>query len=344
MEQTEVSIKDTLRSLKKTFNYLLSKWYLFLIIGALGGAAGIAYATFEKAKYESRLTFSLEESGGGLSGALSLAAEFGINIGGSGTDIFAGDNIMTILTSRRIIEEVFLSADTIDGKAATLADWFMIYNKLDYSKKEKIGKISFPINIDRVNFSYHQDSILFTFYENAIKKNLRVQRPDKRLNYYEITYVSPNERFSKVFTEKLIDAATKFYIELKSKRSRETLDILTERAQSMRGGVRSAIQKQASIKDANINPAFSGTNATVQQQQVDATAYGKAYEELFKTLELARYQYLKNIPLLQIIDAPKYPMKKIKNGRMKSGIIGGILSGIFLLLLLSVIRVWKSLD
>jgi hypothetical protein len=246
---------------------------------------------------------------------------------------------MTILTSRRIIEEVFLKTDTIEGKVATMADWFMTYNKLDYAKFEKIGPISFPVNADRSKFSYHQDSILYTFYENAIKKNLRVKRPDKRLNLYEITYVSPNERFSKVFTEKLIDAATTFYIELKSKRARETLDILTSRAEAMRGGVISAIQKQASIKDANVNPAFSGNMANVQQQQVDATAYGKAYEELFKTLELARYQYLKNIPLLQIIDAPNYPMKKIKNGRMKSA----VLSSIICCLILSLILIFKRL-
>lgn len=343
MEQEEISIKETLRSLKETILYLFSKWWIFLIVGILGGLAGIAYATLEKAKYESRLTFSLEESSGGLSGALSLAAEFGLNIGGSGSDIFSGENIMTILTSRRIIEQVFLSPDTVDGKVATMADRFMQYYKLDYSKTGKTGPISFPVGSDRSKFSYHQDSILYTFYENAIKKNLRVKRPDKRLNFYEITYVSPNERYSKVFTEKLIDEATTFYIELKSKRARETLDILSERAEAMRGGVKSAIQRQATIRDANVNPAFSGAIANVQQQQVDATAYGKAYEELFKTLELARYQYLKNIPLLQIIDHPNYPMRKIKNGRLKSAVIGGILSGLVTVFGLIFYRQFKSL-
>ncbi len=343
MEQEELSIKSTLISLKSTVMYLFSKWWIFLIVGVLGGVAGIVYATLEKAQYESRLTFSLGESGGGLSGALSLAAEFGFNLGGSGSDIFAGDNIMTILTSRRIIEDVFLSADTVDGKVATMADFFMTYHKLDYSKNKKIGPISFPVGADRKKFTYHQDSILFTFYESAIKKSLRVKRPDKRLNFYEINYLSPNERFSKIFTEKLIDQATTFYVELKSKRSRETLEILTERAEAMRGGVKSAIQKQAAVKDANVNPAFSGTIATVQQQQVDATAYGKAYEELFKTLEIARYQYLNNIPLLQIIDHPNYPMKKIKNGRMMSAIVGGILSGLFTIFILLFYRVYKNL-
>jgi uncharacterized protein involved in exopolysaccharide biosynthesis len=344
MAQEEISIYDTMRSIKRTFLYLLSKWWAFLAVGILGGVAGIAYATFEKPKFESRLTFALQESGGGLSGALNLAAEFGFNIGSSGTDVFAGENIMVILTSRKIIEEVFLSADTVDGKVATMADYFIAHYKLDYTKHEKIGKISFPVNLDRSKFSYHQDSILFTMYENTIKTNLRVRRPDKRLNFYEINYVSPNERFSKVFTEKLINAATAFYIDLKSKRGRETLEILSSRADAMRGGVKTAIQKQAAIKDANINPAFNENMANVQQQQVSATAYGKAYEELFKTLELARYQYLTNIPLLQVIDVPNYPMKKIKTGRIKSGIFSGILSGIILACFFLIRRLWKTIS
>ncbi len=344
MEGGDFSIRATFMSLKGSVLYLFSKWYILLIVGILGGVTGIIFATLEKAQYESKLTFSLGESGGGLSGALSLAAEFGFNIGGAGTDIFSGDNIMSILTSRRIIEEVFLSSDTVDGKIVSMADLFIAQNKLDFSKNKKIGPISYPVGMDRKKFTYHQDSILFTFYENTIKKSLRVKKPDKRLNFYEINYVSRNERFSKVFTEKLVNQATLFYTELKSKRSRETLEILTDRAQAMRGGVKSAIQKQAAIKDANVNPAFSGTIATVQQQQVDATAYGKAYEEIFKTLELARYQYLNDIPLLQIIDYPNYPMRKIKSGRLKSAVIGGILAGLFTVLFLLLHRKIKSMS
>lgn len=320
-------MKDIFQEIRAIFLYLFAKKWLILLIGFLGGIAGILVATFEKPRYESRLTFSLQENGGGLSGALSLAAEFGFNLGGGGESIFAGDNIMNILTSRRIIEGVLLSADTIDGKPQTMANLYMVYSKLDFSKKPRIGPIHYPVNANRGTFSYHQDSILFSIYDGIIKNQLRVKRPDKRLNYYEITFKSPNERFSKVFTEKLIALSTDFYVNLKSQRAKETLAILQDRAMAMRGGVKTAIQKQASIRDANLNPAFNNTVAGVQQQQVDATAFGKAYEELFKTLELARYQYLQNLPLLQVIDAPNYPLKKLKKGRLMTGILGAALAG-----------------
>jgi uncharacterized protein involved in exopolysaccharide biosynthesis len=338
MEQEEILAEDIMRDLKDIFLYLFSKWYIILLAGVIGGSAGILYATLNKPKYEAKLTFSLEESGGGLSGALSLAAEFGFNIGGGGSNIFSGDNIINILNSRRIIEEVLLSIDSANGKKVTIADLNMKYSKLDFSKNKKIGPISFPAGLERSKFSYHQDSILFSFYDNIVKNALRIKRPDKRLNYYEITFVSPDERFSKIFIEKLISSATAFYVELKSKRARETLEILEARSEAMRGGVKSAIQKQAKIKDANLNTAFNDNIAAVQKQQVDAAAFGKAYEEIFKTLELARYQYLQNIPLLQIIDEPNYPIKKIKAGRLKTGIIGAFLLGLVIIIILIVTK------
>jgi hypothetical protein len=37
---------------------------------------------------------------------------------------------------------------------------------------------------------------------------------------------------------------------------------------------------------------------------------------MFKNLEIARYKYLKKIPLIQIIDNADYPMNKIKLGKL----------------------------
>jgi hypothetical protein len=52
---------------------------------------GVVKVYFEKPKFESRLTFALDDGAGGdeMSGALSLAAQFGLSIGG-GQSMFSG--------------------------------------------------------------------------------------------------------------------------------------------------------------------------------------------------------------------------------------------------------------
>lgn len=337
------NLQQALTNMIVWFRYLLRRWWMFLIAGILGGCLGILFATIQKPKYESRLTFALEENSGSMGGAFSLAAQFGFNIGG-GNGIFAGDNIVTILTSRRIIESVLLSVDTVGGQPITMANAYLKMSEVEKPvqlKKAKVKKADYPVGLPRDKFTYLQDSILYTLYNRIIKTELIAMRPDRKLNQFEVKFISLNERFSKIFTERLVSEAIEFYTELRSRRSKNTLDILEQRVSSLRGNARTAIQGRAGIQDANVNPVFAQQSAQLQQKQLDITAYGSAYTELFKNLELARYQYLQDIPLLQIIDKPEYPMKKIKDGRMKTGILWGLFFGLALFVFLIIYRISK---
>jgi hypothetical protein len=331
---TELTLPQIMSNVLYWAKLLLKKWWIIATLGMLGSVLGIFWAASQKAKYQSRLTFALEESGGGLTGVLSFASDFGFNLGGSNKNIFSGDNIMNILTSRLMIEESLLSADTINGKVTSLADEYLYLTGMqkEYTNHKRIGTIRFPLNQERNQFSYHQDSVMFLMYDRIVKKELKVSKPDKKLNFYEVRFTSFNERFSKVFTSRLVISAMRYYTEMRVKRSRETVDILESRVASMRGNAKAAIQGAASIRDANINPAFASQGAALQKTQLDVGAYSTAYSELFKTLELARYEYLREIPLLQIIDDAKYPLKMIKTGRLYAGIIGGIIGGVIAIL------------
>src|SRR5665647_3716775 len=101
--------------------HIINKWWLFLIIGLAGAIIGYVYASKQKEVYESYLSFALDEGGseGGGTGAMGLAAQFGISLGGS-QDVFTGDNILEIMQSRRTIEAALLSVDTFDNKPMTL--------------------------------------------------------------------------------------------------------------------------------------------------------------------------------------------------------------------------------
>src|SRR5665213_1484741 len=75
---------------------LLKIWWLFLIVAIVAGIAGIYYASKQEITYKSRLTFALDDGDqNGIGSFLNLASQFGINVG-SGKDIFAGHNIISI--------------------------------------------------------------------------------------------------------------------------------------------------------------------------------------------------------------------------------------------------------
>lgn len=341
MEKTKNKQNNNLNSfkhlwcvIKDWFHFISKRWYLVFLAGIFGCVIGISYAWLSKPKYQSSLTFALEENTGGLSGAMSIAAEFGLNLGG-GKSIFSGDNILQIINSRRVIEKVLLSEDIkeLNSTNKTLAQYLLDLKKVNQNKRT--DTVKFEIGKKRETFSYLEDSVLFVLYKKDILENLLVFRPDKKLSIYEIRFTGPEERFVKIFTERLLTETNEFYTELRSKKSRQTLEVLENRVNYLRNNLNSSISSRTRIQDANTNPAFAAAQAPLQQRQLDITAQSAAYSELFKNLELARFQYLQDVPLLQIIDEVKYPLKNIKKGRLITGIIVGSLFTIFALAFIS---------
>lgn len=318
--------------IKAWFVAMLKIWWLFAIVGFLAGIAGIWYAGIQKPAYQSRLSFALDDGGsGGLSGAMSLAAQFGLSIGGGGKDIFAGDNILEIINSRRMVERVLLSVDTFDNSPYTLIGYYLKNLEKPASKS---AMISFPAGQERLTFSYLQDSVLYNTYLAFSTNFIVAQKPDRKLSIYEVKFTSPNEKFTKIFTDRLVLETNKFYTEICTKKAKGTLDILEQRVAIMQGNLNSSISSKAATQDANLNPAFAAAQVPVLKQQANMQVYGAAYAEMFKNLELARFQYLKEIPLMQIIDAADYPMKKIKPGKLKTGILFSVFSVLLTLLIL----------
>jgi uncharacterized protein involved in exopolysaccharide biosynthesis len=305
---------------------LVSKWKILLLIAFFGGVTGILIGYLIKPKYESRMTFALD---GGqdqdfMSGAFSLASQLGF--GGDVGGLFEGENILEIMKSRRIIEAVLLTADTYEKKPITLADYYMKINGIDkkLNKKERTKGISFPVGVQKAQLSYLQDSILKVIYEEIILEDIFPSRTDKKLSLFELRVQSRDERFTKVFTDRLALMSGEFYTEITSKKERETVAILEQRVDSIRKAVAGSLYARASVMDANLNPAFAIAQADPNMKQYNIAAYSEALKELMKNLELAKYQYIRNIPLIQVIDQADYPMKRIKTSKLKLGILFAI--------------------
>jgi uncharacterized protein involved in exopolysaccharide biosynthesis len=319
---------------------LLKIWWLFLIVAVVAGIVGILYASKQEIKYKSRLTFALDDGDqNGIGSFLSFASQLGINMG-SGKDIFAGDNIIDIMKSRRMIERVLLSVDTFNNKPYTLIEYFL--DRIGKRKSNSnLEKIHFPPGQDKATFSYQQDSLLYTTYLDFANNFLQADRPDRKLSIYEVNVTSPDEKFTKDFTDRIVNETNNFYVEIRTKKAKETLNILEDRVATMKGNLNSSISNKAAVQDVNVNPAFSAAQVPVLKQQTNIQVYSAAYGEMFKNLELARFQYLNEIPLMQIIDPADYPMQKIKVSKLKAGLIFSLIACLLLFIIFWFRRIMK---
>jgi hypothetical protein len=331
---------------KITFSFfdLLKKHIkLMLAIVVLSAGLAVLYAFMKAPTYKSRLTFSLDSGGqsGDLSAAAGIASQLGFSIGG-GSNMFAEDNIIEIMMSRRVIENVLLTEHSFNNKEYTLIEYYLNESgaREDASSSSPLKTVHFPAGSSREQYSYVQDSVLKEVYLEFNENMISIKRPDKKLNVYEVSVESWNEIYSKVFTDLLISETDSFYREVCTQKSENTLDILEQRAMEIKNNLNQSIDSKSQRMDADLNPAFASTVAPVEKEQYNVQLYGEAYAELFKNLEIARFQYLKDIPLLQIIDQAGYPMEKVRIRKSVALLIGAT-SGFFLfslILLMIVLR------
>ncbi len=338
--EDEISLKELILKIKEWYLFLLTKWILVVAAGIIGGAIGVGYAFTQKATYTASLSFALEDEkagGGGLGGALGLASSLGIDLGGSAGGAFSGANLIELMKSRNIVEKSLLNPIMVNGKTQSFAQYYINFNELnkDWDTKPLLKRIVFAPDADRSKFTLQQDSILGNIYEGVLQM-FTVGQKDKKVSIITIDVKSTDEFFSKAFAENLANEVSSYYVEIKSKKARQNMEILQHQTDSIRGVLNGSIVSVAAAVDNTfgLNPAMQVQKSTISKKQFDVQANTAILTQLVTNLEMAKVSLRKETPLIQVIDRPILPLKKEKVGKLKSLILGSFSAGFLTVLVL----------
>lgn len=346
----EITLKELLLKAKEWYTFLFSKWKTIVLAGIIGAILGLGYSFYKKPVYTATLTYALEDgkaAGGGLG---SLASSFGFDIAGAGgnSGAFSGANLMELFKSRAMVEQTLLAPVTLNNKTISLAEMYIQDKRWrdNWNEKPALKSITFLPNTDRTKFTRAQDSIFGVIYSDLSKNALSIEQKDKKVAIGTITMKGTNEYFAQQFTLALTITVTDFYIETKSKRAKENMDILVRQTDSIRGELNGAISGVAVANDNTfgLNPALNVKRVPSARRQVDVQANTAILTEIVKQAELAKVTLRKETPLIQIIDQPILPLPKEKLGKAKGIVLGSILTGFFTVLGLILRRVFKELS
>lgn len=323
--QKEVSIQELLKLVTEYWKYLLHQWRVLCLVGFMGAVAGFVYAKFIAVPtYSASLTFVLSNDSKS-SGLGALAGNFGIDLGGSSEGAFAGENIIQLLQSRKMVERALVK-EIPDSKTTLLQEIIQERFQKKWQKKEYL-KSQLPLPNDVTKFTPQQDSLFSVVHSFILAKYLAVARVDKKLSFYRVGTTSPREIISRFLPKYLVDEAAQFYIETKTKQARRNLLMLEREADSLRGALGGNVSFVANQTDQlyNLNPSLQRERVPQQTSQIQVQVLGTAYGEVVKNLEIAKITLLKETPLYQLIDVPS---KKLKRDKV-SGLIVTLL-GTFL--------------
>jgi hypothetical protein len=332
-DKKTIVLGDVLESVKRFLSYLRSQCKLIALCGLLGLVLPLIYRALQKPAYAASTTFILEEksaTGGGLAG---IASQVGLDLGslGSGSSLFTGDNILDIIKSRVIIEKVLLTP--ISGNSGkTLADLYLEFSGM----REKLpAPVSFAI--PAVAHTVYQDSVLYVMYDQIAKKNVSVDRLNKKGSIFKIVTVSQNQIFSKNFAERLLKETTTYYVNVKTSSALANVKRLQARGDSLLRVLNAKSYNAASFQILDPNVAFKSMSVPAEVSSRDKSIVFSIYAEVTKNLEMSRIALVSQTPVIQLLDVPKYPLMDDRKSYLFLGLVGfiaGIFAAIFLCLYL----------
>lgn len=327
-------IRQLITDTQYWINYLIKRWYWFLIAGALGGGIGFIVAMKMPKYYLATTTFVLESgesSDAGIGKYAGIASAMGVDFGSTGGGIFQGDNILELYRSRKMVESALMTEISDSPGEQVIGLYFLETDKIKKWKKAEpeLLNINFRSNKQKSEYLQRKKDSIITAAVNDINKNyLSVTKPDKKLSIIKVDVKSMNEQFSFQFNESLVKEVNKFYVQTKTKKSIDNINILKSKADSVRAIMNGAISTAAAVIDQtpNLNPTRQATRSIpTQRAQFSAETNKAILEQIVKNLEMAKMSLLKEAPLLQIVDRPVYPLYIDKLSKLKSAVFFAIL-------------------
>lgn len=345
-DKKTIVLGDVIESIKRFFSYLRSQFILITFCAVVGLVLPLIYRAMQKPAYAASTTFILEEksaSGGGLAG---IASQVGLDLGslgGGGSSVFSGDNILDIIKSRVIIEKVLLTP--ISGTSGkTLADLYLEFTGLGERLPAKVSfaipafpAVSAAASVVAPTHSVFQDSVLYVMYDQIAKKNVSVDRLNKKGTIFKIVTVSQNQVFSKNFAERLLKETTTYYVNVKTSNAAANVKRLQARGDSLLRVLNAKSYNAASFQILDPNVAFKSMSVPAEVSSRDKSIVFSIYAEVTKNLEMSRIALVSQTPVIQLLDVPKFPLMDDRKSYGFLGFVGlfaGLLVGLFLCLYL----------
>jgi len=330
----KITFREIVERSRNWIGFFLSQWKILFLAAIIGAGFGALASIIKKPVYHAETTFVLEESDmGGLNQMSGLASLLGINIGslgGSSSGIFQGDNILELYKSDNMLGKTLLSPFNSES---LLIDRFIEFNELSKKWQRKVNLDQLDFSISRERFTVTQDSVVKEISKLIREKQLAVEKPNRKLSIIQVNISSKDQAFAKVFNETLVENVNSFYFETKTKKTAENVGILQVQSDSVRAVLDENLVEFAGMADRIPfpNPLLQTATVEGRKKQIDIQAASAVYAEITKNLEIAKVNHRNNSPLIQIIDAPKFPLRMTRIKLLK-GIVFGAAFFVFLAL------------
>lgn len=295
--------------------FCIRKWLVLLLAAAVGAGIGFLYYKQQKSRYEAASNFILEEKQGGMGNLGGIASQFGFDLGGlsGGGGLFSGDNILEILQSKKVVFSV-LRTNQDSTTNLTLADQYLSFSGLAkrLQAKLKVADLSIPAGIEPL--PPIKDSVLTIIYEQIKKKHLHIERTNKKGSIIQVMVSSPDNNFSRLLSERLVEEAGALYLSIKNQSALSNIARMQRRSDSLLLLLNGKSYNVAAQSVLDANPGIKSSLVPVEIASRDKAVITALYTEVTKNLEASKLILSQQTPVIQVLDRPALLLPDKKKG------------------------------
>jgi hypothetical protein len=340
IQEEQLTTKDLLLRLIGVLRQLVNEWRIILVGMAVGCFLSILYdyKEYQDTTYWAEIHFNLENGGGGgggLGNFAGMAAAFGIQGGGQQTtDLFSGSNFNIILQSKLLFERAFMKEVTVKGKKMLFANYYK--DSSNIAREEWGGTMFQKPNKDAIKYRFIQknpndftpeeNEMIQTMFEKLLTGTEIIPR-EKGSSIMILKGISNNELLSKIWVETLLETLEEFYIEVKTKKTKEILDIQETRLAELSGKLSSTDRQVASTTYQGINAVDPLAPMRTQQVTRNNQFIAQQYFTQLATVENIKLMLLNQTPFFMIVEPVRLPLVKLTftiGGRTTMGAMFGL--------------------
>lgn len=327
MNDNEATLKDVILTLLDYKNELKKRCILILSVIIVFILFGYGYSNLKEKTYIATLSFIVEENseGSNLSSISGMASQFGFDLRGNSHSSFSQQNVIELLKSRKIISSTLNKDIIVSGKEASFLHHYLNLNDMI----EDSSVVQFN--------DIYKDSITNVVWTQITDNRLNISFQNDDANILNLNFTSSNSTFAKYFVETLIDEMSDMYSTYQTEKTRFSLEVLQNRADSVFKELKDSETKLARVKDRNIRVINSSGRLEEIQYMREVKVLNTMYLELVKNTELVKMNLLDETPIIQIIDTPKLPLLSINRSTLFWCVVFAFF-GLFLVSFLIILR------
>ncbi|MEL6718624.1 MAG: hypothetical protein AAFP82_07900 [Bacteroidota bacterium] len=338
--EEEISLKEII--LKFLFYWqFIWKHKIWVILSFLfSGTLAFCYALSQPMIFEGRVTFTIANGDGNLSGISNILGQFGIGGSRDGPNPY---KILELSKARAILKEVLFEEVVVGEQKDYLANHLI--REYDYHRKwakgeEKLKEFLFTHDT-LFSFNPNEIFVLKILHYHIVNKGILTTSLDDVTNLMTLSVKTTSNEISASLAEKIYEHLKEYYTEKRVANQRKTFNIFKSKTDSIETELSSVQLRLSRFEDSNRNLLLRQYEIERVRLEQELQKLIIAYGESYKSQELADFSLKSQNPAIQMIDGPLRPLIGKAPSKYKFLVIGafaGLLLSVFMLLIIKIFQ------